>query len=70
MINIAPNVYNAGQKERLNSLRYKRLVKYTLMRLLYQRIASLVHAITLKLSENIRRPLGMLRKKFQVNRFI
>jgi hypothetical protein len=64
VINIAPNVYNARQKERLNSLRYKRSVKYTLVRLLYQRILSLVHAITLKLSGNISRLLGMLRKNF------
>ncbi len=49
MINIAPNVYNVEQKEQLDSLRYRCFAKYAVTRPLYHRIASLVHAIILKL---------------------
>ena len=67
MIHIAPNVYSAMWKEQLDSLRYKRLAKYAVTRILYRRISSLVQAIILKFLGNISESMNILRKNFQVN---
>ncbi len=63
----ALNVYNAGQKEHSNSSSDKCLAEDAAMRSLHHYFASLVRAITLKFSGNIRGFMSMLRKNFQIN---
>jgi hypothetical protein len=67
VINIGPGLCYLAQKEQLNSLKYKCLAECVVARPLYHRIASLVHAIILKLWGNLGRSMSMLTKNFQVN---